>query len=160
MERKKKWKKKSDGDKRNRKSESLMKITEIVKVEWWIVNVEQNNSKRLSQKKTLKNLTKPRKKLQSKSFSWDFGYGISWNLRIWQQFVESLKRDKNDEEGRKVLQVGLCGVSSKIVGQKIGRKIHDDDGWYEFLPRGIFKRHKLQDDGKYSRMMTQTAGRG
>ena len=57
-------------------------MNKIVKEKWWIVSVEQNSSKQLLQKKTLKNLTKPRKKLQNKSFLWDFGHGNLWNLKI------------------------------------------------------------------------------
>ena len=84
---------------RNRKEkEKQAKINEIVKEKWWIVNVEQNSPKRLSQKKTLKNQNKLRKKLQNKSFLWDFGYGNLWNLKIWRFFVESLKSGEKDEK--------------------------------------------------------------
>ena len=42
-------------------------------------------------------------------------------------------------------------VSSEIVGQKIGRKTHDDDAEMMVLGRGIFKKAN-------SKMMMQTTG--
>ena len=107
------------------KGEKLGESNEIVKEKWRLLLVEQNSSKQLSQKKTLKNQNKPRKKLQNKSFLWDFGYGICWNLRIWQFFVELQNADTE----------GQTHDDDSEQGQ-----IHDD--WLYVLPRGIFKKAK------------------
>ena len=69
--------------------------------------------------------------------------------------MESLKRVKKDEEGRKVLQSWSLWVSSEIVGQKIGRKIHNGDAVMMVLVRGIFKKVDTKVD---TRMMTVTVG--
>ena len=88
------------------KGEKSGELNETVKEKWRLLLVEQNSSKQLSQKKTLKNQNKPKKKLQNKSFLCDFWYGISWNLRIWQWSVELQNadwqgriHDDDDEQG-------------------------------------------------------------
>ena len=119
-----------------------MEINEIVKERWWIVNVEQNSPKQLSQKKTLKNQNKLRKKLQNKSFLWDFGMvfpGISeFGSRLWNF---------------KML-IGRGGYTMMTTNR--GR--YTMIGWY-VLSRGTSKRRKWLDDSTDSGTMTVTERR-
>ena len=127
------------------------------------MNVEQNSPKQLSQKKTLKNQNKPRKKLQNKSFLCDFGYGISWNLKIWQLFVESLRRGEKVEKGRKMLQVGLCGSVLDLWVRKLSGRYTMMMTDMSSYPVESSKRqtagwwHKQLDDGR-KRVKTAKTG--
>ena len=114
--------------------------------------MEQNSPKRLLQKKTLKNQNKPRKKLQNKSFLWDFGYGISWNLKIWQYSVESLKRGEKGEKCCKLVSVGQFWVCES-------ENCQEDTRWWWLiwvLTPWNLQKGKQQDDGTNSWMMAGT----
>ena len=70
------------------------------------MNVEQNSSKQLSQKKTLKNQNKPRKKTSEQIVFvglWVWYFLESQNLTVLRGISEKGRK------GRKMLQVGLCG---------------------------------------------------
>ena len=130
-----------------------MEINEIVKEKWRLLLVEQNSSKQLSQKKTLKNQNKPRKKLQNKSFLWDFWYGISWNLRIWQYPVELQNAD-----GRG--QIHDDGYMSHPVESSKRRKQLDDGSYGGTMTVTEWRLHKLRDDDTNSRKRVKTVKTG
>ena len=136
QKRKKKWKKKSGGNKRNRKREMMDR---------------ECGTKQLKTVIAKENLKKP-KQTQKKTSEQIVFVGL-W---VWQ-FVESRYLtvscgiSEKGRKGRKLLQVGLCGSVLRLWVRKLVRRYTMMIGWYEFLPRGIFKKAN-------SRMMTQTAG--
>ena len=69
--------------------------------------------------------------------------------------MESLKRSEKGEKKVKNAASWLLWVSSEFVGQKIGRKIHDDDWLTWVLPRGIFKRQEMRNDDTSNRMIAE-----